>query len=276
MRLGGPLIDAVHSPEEWVASLKKEGYRAAYCPISAEADHAQVKAYAAAASESDIVIAEVGAWSNPLSHDWMTCRKALEYCKLQLDLAERIGAKCCVNISGSCAAQWDGPHPDNLTQETFDQIVQNTREIIDAVKPKRTYFTLETMPWSYPDSVDSYARLIEAIDRPHFGVHLDPANLINSPQNYYNNASVIHEAFQRLGPHIRSCHAKDILLSGKLTVHLDEVRPGLGELDFAVYLKELNNLDPNMPLMLEHLSTAEEYRLAASYIRSMAAEQSLE
>ena len=45
-------------------------------------------------------------------------------------------------------------------------IVETTRQIIDAVKPTRTYYTLETMPWAYPDSARSYAQLLEAIDRP--------------------------------------------------------------------------------------------------------------
>jgi sugar phosphate isomerase/epimerase len=61
-------------------------------------------------------------------------------------------------------------------------------------------------------------------------------------------------------------------LSSKLTVHLDEVRPGTGGLDYRVYLKELNKLDPDMPLVLEHLETQEEYRIAADYVRSVARE----
>jgi hypothetical protein len=46
------------------------------------------------------------------------------------------------------------------------------------------------------------------------------------------------------------------------------LRPGLGSLDYSVYLQELNKLD-NVPLMMEHLETAEEYRLAAGYIRKV-------
>jgi sugar phosphate isomerase/epimerase len=59
-------------------------------------------------------------------------------------------------------------------------------------------------------------------------------------------------------------------LSGRLTTHLDEVRPGLGGLDYRVYLQELNKLSPDIPLMLEHLPTEEEYALAASHIRAVA------
>jgi len=269
LRLGGPVLEKFDGPDAWVEALKKLGYSAAYCPVGAEVKDDVVIAYADAAKKADIIIAEVGAWSNPISSDEKTRRAALAKCREQLALADRIAAKCCVNISGSRSEIWDGPSPQNLTEETFDMIVQTTRAIIDDVKPTRTYFTLETMPWAYPDSPDSYLRLLKAVDRKHFAVHFDPVNLVCSPQRYFKSGEMIRECFKKLGPYIKSCHAKDILLSQKLTTHLDEVRPGLGGLDYAAFLTELSKL-PDIPLMLEHLPNAEEYRLTATHIRSVA------
>jgi sugar phosphate isomerase/epimerase len=269
LRLGGPTFGKLEGPDAWVQAIKNLGYNAAYCPIGAMEKDDVVRAYAITAKKADIIIAEVGAWSNPISPDEKTRRQALAKCRSQLALADRIGANCCVNISGSRGENWDGPSPKNLTKETFDMIVETTRAIIDDVKPTRTFFTLETMPWAYPDSPDSYLRLLKAIDRKQFAVHLDPVNLICSPQRYFNNGRLIRECFKKLGTHIKSCHAKDILLSTKLTTHLDEVRPGLGGLDYAVFLRELSKF-PHVPLMLEHLPNAEEYRLAATHVRSVA------
>ena len=275
MRLGGPVFSGGKEPETWIEELQQRGYRAAYCPVGAEADASRIAVYAKAALEADIVIAEVGAWSNPLSVDADTRQKALEHCKAQLALADRIGALCCVNISGSRGTQWDGPHADNLTEATFDLIVASVQEIIDAVRPDRTFYTLETMPWMYPDSVDSYLQLITAIDRPRFAVHLDPVNLISGPSLYFDNAGVTRECFAKLGPYIKSCHIKDITLSGQLMVHLDEVRPGAGSFDYRTLLTEAARLDPDLPLMLEHLPSEEEYTLAADFVRSIAAELGL-
>ncbi|HEX8237918.1 MAG TPA: sugar phosphate isomerase/epimerase family protein [Abditibacteriaceae bacterium] len=275
MRLGGPIFEDASTPEQWVRAVKNLGYRAADCPIGPDASDDEVQAYARAAKDADIVIAEVGAWSNPLANDESQRREALEKCRRGLDLADRIGARCCVNIAGSRGAQWDGPHPDNLNEETFDMIVATTREIIDAVQPTRSFYALETMPWIYPDSPESYLRLIQAIDRPQFCVHLDPVNMINSPDRLFHNSAFLRECFRLLGPHIRCCHAKDITLRGQLTVHLDEVRAGLGALDYATFLHELNALDPDTPLILEHLPAAEEYRLAADFVRGVAAEQGI-
>ncbi len=269
VRLGGPPFGKSKDPDAWVRALKNLGYSAAYCPAGANASDDEVKAYARAADRANIVIAEVGAWSNPISPDEKTRKDAIAKCRAQLALADRIGARCCVNIAGSRGEIWDGHSPDNFTDETFDMIVETTRSIIDDVKPTRTFFTLETMPWAYPDSADSYLQLFKAIDRKQFAVHFDPVNLVCSPQRYYGNGELIRECFRKLGPNIKSCHAKDILLQQKLTTHLDEVRPGTGGLDYVTFLKELSKLK-DVPLMLEHLPNAEEYRLAAEYVRSVA------
>ena len=270
VRFGGPVFGNHHSPEEWIALHKKLGYRAAYCPLSPGADAALITDYQTASAKNDLVIAEVGAWSNPISPDQDTANKAIKKCIESLELADQIGARCCVNISGSRHTKhWAGPHKDNLTNDTFDLIVETTRKIIDAVKPTHTFFTLEVMPWAYPDSVDSYLRLIKAIDREQFGVHLDPVNMVTNPTTYFRNGEMIRDSFKRLGPHIRSCHAKDITLREDNSIpQYDEIVAGKGILDYAVFLTELAKLK-DVPLMMEHLNSAEEYAQAAQYIRSI-------
>jgi sugar phosphate isomerase/epimerase len=270
IRLGGPLFGDFRDPDAWAADIKASGYSAAYCPVEPGTDEVTVKAFEKAARDSNIIISEVGAWSNPISKDEKERKAALRKCKDSLALAELIGAGCCVNISGSRGEKWDGPDPENLTGETFDLIVQTTREIIDEVKPVRTFFTLETMPWAFPDSPDSYLELLKAIDRKQLAVHLDPVNMINSPRRYYSNGAFIRDCFNKLGPYIKNCHAKDILLRNELTVHLDEVLLGTGGLDYRVFLSELSKLK-DVPLMLEHLGTKEEYVQAAANVKKIGA-----
>ncbi|MDD9271876.1 sugar phosphate isomerase/epimerase family protein [Paenibacillus sp. GCM10023248] len=272
MRLGGQVFLEQKNPDTWANALKEAGFRATTCPISGNEDIAQLDDYLLAAKQYDILISEVGAWSNPISRDEETRRKAVSYCIQRLELTEQIGAQCCVNIAGSRGAQWDGPDPDNFSDETFELIVETTREIIDAVNPERTVFALEMMPWVFPDSADSYLSLIKAIDRKGFGVHFDPVNIVSSPRIYYRNGDMIRDFFKKLGPFIRNCHAKDILLRSHLTVHLDEVIPGQGNLDYRAFLTELHKLHPDTTLIIEHLSTNEQYRQASDYIRKIAAE----
>jgi len=268
IRLGGPVFENYNSPVDWILSLKKLGYKAAYCPVPTGTSADIIQSYKKAAAINDIVIAEVGAWSNPISPDTAMASEAIQKCIESLDLADQIGAKCCVNISGSRNLKnWAGPHQDNLTDDTFDLIVETTRKIIDAIKPKNTFFTLECMPWAYPDSADSYLKLIKAIDRIQFGVHLDPVNLVVSPQIYYRNGEMIREFFVKLGSHIKSCHAKDITLrEDNYIPQLDEIIIGKGNIDYPVFLNELKKLS-DVPLMLEHLNSADDYLQAATQLR---------
>lgn len=142
MRLGGPIFAKVQGAEEWVQAHREMGYGAAYCPIDAKASADTVRSYREAAQAAGLIIAEVGAWSNPLGADPQERREAITHCKNQLALAEALHARCCVNIAGSRGEQWDGPHPENFSEDTFDRIVQTVREIIDAVKPDHTSYTL--------------------------------------------------------------------------------------------------------------------------------------
>lgn len=271
MRLGGPVHGVAEDPQAWAEAHKKLGYSAAYAP-SPDLPDDRIREYIEAARRADLVIAEVGAWSNTISSEDAERRKAIDLCIKRLAFAEKIGALCCVNIAGSRGARWDGPHPDNLSQDTFDLIVSVVREIIDAVKPTRTCYSLEPMPWVLPDSPDSYLALMKAIDRKGFGVHLDPVNMVNCPSRAYRSGDFLRECFAKLGPYIRSCHAKDITFSQHLTVHLDECRPGAGCLDYQAFLQEMSKLPADTPLMLEHLPDAKQYDLAAAHVRKVAQE----
>lgn len=270
LRLGGPLFKKYQGPEEWARTVKAYGYSAAYCPVGLDAKLDDIKKYEQEAKKQDIIIAEVGAWSNPISPDAKTAAEAFEKCTRSLDLADKIGASCCVNIAGSKNLEnWAGPHPENFSEETFDQIVETTRKIIDEVRPTRTFFTLEAMPWVFPESPDSYLRLIKAIDRKSFAVHLDPVNMVTSPAVFFRNGDLIEECFKKLGPYIKSCHAKDLILKqGTFMPEFKEVRPGLGAMDYRIFLSELRKF-PEVPLMMEHLQTAEEYLEGADFIREI-------
>ena len=273
MRLGGPVFEKCPDSGAWAAAVKRLGYRAAYCPLPTEAPDAMVKSYADAAKAADLVIAEVGAWSNPIDPDPAKAKAANEKNRQCLALADRIGARCCVNVAGSRNPKsWAGPDADNFSKATFDLIVETVRGIIDAVKPTRSFYTLECMEWTPPCTADGYLDLLKAIDRKPFAVHFDPVNMIWSPMRYYQTGEIIREFVAKLGPHIRSVHAKDIHLTDQLTVHLGEVVPGKGNLDYPTLLRELAKLDPDTPVMLEHLAGEPDYKQAAEHLRGVAKE----
>lgn len=272
MRFGGNIFEKWTTPDEWAQANVNAGYSGVYFPLDSNAKTGDIDAFVQAAKEHDLVICEIGIWNNLLDPDRKKREANFTRAVRQLELADYVGANCCVNIAGTYNADcWDGCHGDNFTQKAFDEIVEVSRKIIDAAKPGRTYYTLEPMPNMYPDTADSYLDLIKAVGRNRFGAHVDIVNIITSPHAYYDNTAVINEWFDKLAPYIRCCHAKDSIIRDKLTVHLDECRPGTGNIDYDTYLKRVDALeDRNVCLMLEHMTEAEDYRLAAEFIKEKA------
>ncbi len=267
IRLGAPVFVKTQDPEELARAHRALGYRSAYCPNVPLNDADRIKAFREAFARHDVVIAEVGRWCNLMDADPGKRRKNLENVIQGLALAEAIGARCCVDIAGSFhPTVWYGPHPDNFTPRFFDAAVENARKIIDAVKPRTAKFCYEMMGWAMPDSVERQIELIKAVDREAFAVHLDPCNLVNSPERFYRNTDLLKECFDKLGKWIVSCHAKDLTWDVEMNVHFREVCPGQGSLDYATYLRRLAELPQEPPLMIEHLKGAAEYDRAREHI----------
>jgi sugar phosphate isomerase/epimerase len=277
IRLGGPIFLKSDDPKELAREHRRLGYSAAYCPSADPSDRDRVRTIRDAFAAENVVIAEVGAWRNLLDPDSKKRADNFRYVAERLQLAEAVGARCCVDIAGSYNPDvWYGPHPKNLSQEFFDATVENCRKLIDAVKPRNTKFTVEMMGWNLPDGPDAYLKLIRAVDRPAFAVHLDVCNVVNSPVRFYNNSDLIAECFRKLGKWIVSCHAKDLAWIPEMNVHFVEVIPGRGKIDYRAYLRELSQLPVDAPLMLEHLKSAAEYDEGRAYIQRIGREIGVE
>jgi sugar phosphate isomerase/epimerase len=268
VRLGGPIFLKSEDPRELAKEHRRLGYGAAYCPNVSIKDTARIKAIADAFASENVVIAEVGAWKNIQDPDPALRKANLQYVTERLALAEEVGARCCVDITGSYNPKvWYGPHPGNFSQQFFDETVENARAIIDAVKPARTKFAFEMMGWTIPDSATAYWKLMKAIDRKSFAVHVDVCNAINSPDRFYRNGDITREIFSKLGKWIVSCHAKDLEFQPEMNVHFVEVIPGRGSIDYKSYLLSIAYLPQETPLMLEHLKNAAEYDEGRKFIQ---------
>lgn len=265
MRLGISSNFNVTGADNWAKSMKELGVKSCVFPLDSSAPAELVDEYVKAAKENDIVIAEVGIWRNAIATDEKEAKANLDYSIKQLALADRIGARCCVNVAGSCGAVWDGGYKGNYSKEMWDKTVKMVQTVIDEVKPKNTFYTLEPMPWMVPSSPEEYLRLIEDVARDEFAAHMDIINMINCPDRYFFPEDFMDKTFSLLGKYIRSCHLKDIKLEG-YTFALREVKCGVGDFNLEHYAKVINELDPEMPIIIEHLTSDEEYRESFAYI----------
>ena len=283
IKLGRYGVEYKGDPEAYVRQYVNEGYAAIYAPPLLPGDPT-IKALVQAVAKAGLVIGEAGAWRNLVAHDEATRKANLQFAVDTLAAADEMGVVACVAFHGTVGHAGDpwqlsdnydyGPHPGNLGEGGFQRMVETARYVIDAVKPRRTRFSLEMVPWLITGTPQEYLRLIKAIDRPAFAAHIDAANMITSPQFYFDTPRMLREGFALLAPYVVSAHAKDIVMKGGpglISFHMDEVPPGEGMLDYRAYLRELNALGRDVPLMLEHFDKPE-YDRGRDHIRKVGRE----
>lgn len=266
----GALAD---DPAALARAHKAKGYSAAYAPRVSLRDADKIRDIRNAFENEDIMIAEVGCWCNLMDIDPETRDNNRSIMLESLALAEELGAACVVGLAGSyCHGDVTSQHSKrNFSQEAFDDTVDMARYFIDSVKPKKTFLTFEVYQFGVVDSIDMICRLLKAVDRKQFGVHLDLTNFVNSPRAYWTSGDIMRECIRQFGDRIVAAHAKDVRMKVSIpSVILEEVIPGEGNLDIAVCIRELHKLPQQVPYMMEHLASEEEYDRSAAYIRKVA------
>lgn len=273
MRLGLSHTLSHKSPEDFAERNVSLGLGTVNFPINSSASDKDIFAYEKAVKDAGLTIAEVGVWTNPVAKDEAERKKNLEYCINQLKMAEAIGARCCVNVAGAVAGKrWDGGCKENFSEDAFKMTVESVQTIIDAVKPKNTVYSLEPMPWMIPTGPDEYLKLIEAINRDTFAVHMDIVNMINCPDRYFFSDDFLDDCFTKLAGRIKSCHIKDVNLLEHFTFQLLECECGAGTLNLEKYADLANKEDKDMPMIIEHLESEQQYLDSLVYVKKRLAD----
>lgn len=256
------------TPEEWAAKHVALGLKSVVFPVDYLAGEEKILAYKKAADEAGLLIAEVGVWRNTLAKDLCERQKWIDYAVNQLKMADRIGARCCVNVVGTpYGPRWDGGYKDNFSEELWKMAVKMIQQIIDEAKPVNTKFSIESMPWMIPSSPDEYVKLMDDVNRNEFGAHLDVVNMITSPKRYFFNDEFLKECFSKLKGKICSCHLKDVRLKEEYTFQLEECACGNGNLNIELFAELATNSDQKMPMIIEHLTSDEEYIKSVEYVK---------
>ncbi|MBR6316145.1 MAG: sugar phosphate isomerase/epimerase [Lachnospiraceae bacterium] len=267
MRLGTSSPLHHDSPQDWAERQVKLGCKTVVFPVQSDEPEQKIIAYKEAADKAGLTVAEVGIWRNALSPDPEERKKNMDYCVEQLRLADFVGARCCVNVAGAFGERWDGPYKENFTDHARRETIRMVREIIDRADVKNTYFTLEPMPWMIPTGPQDYKQLLEEVERDRFAVHLDIINMTSSLERYFFAEDLVDLCADLLGDLIKSSHLKDIHMTDNYTAQLIECAPGRGEFPLRYYAQKMHEIDPDMPMILEHLNTDEEYLTYLDYLK---------
>ena len=261
-----------------VEALKKKGFSAAIAGVDPwhTTKDSVVRELKASLKQHDIVIFEVGGYRNLLHTDTKVRNENYKHIARCLEAAERIGCPMVGTISGSCNPEGNkfgdnyAVHPDNWTLDTWKLLLKGLRRILDDTSGLKAAIGMEAQVTTNIDGPLSHRRLMDDMGSERIKVNLDPTNMVHL-YNHFHTTELITECFDLLGEDIFGCHAKDsYVLPHSQTVHVQEVCPGRGSLDYETYLVRLSRMKWPRTLLPEHIP-ADQFEEAYAYIRKTAA-----
>lgn len=255
-----------------------KGYAAAYAPKPAPGDREGILRARTAFGKAGVKIAEVGCWTNLLADDAAIRNANFDMMAEAFALADELGASCALVTVGSVRSEGVDHHdPRNYSPEAFQSTVDTARRLIDSVRPRNARLAFEALPFDFTDTPTGVRRLLDAVDRPELGVHVDLVNwMLTSPRRYWDQHLIIDEIVEQLGPWVLAAHAKDCRMQVGYEQVIVEVPAGHGQVDFRAYLLALDSLGRDVTLLLEHLPDEHAYDLAADHIRAEASAAGIE
>ncbi len=260
-----------------IEELKRRGFAAANSgpdPWYSMSD-SNLKEVRDALEQNDIVVFEIGGYRNLLHPDEASRSENIKWIAYCLEASDKIGCPMVGTISGSRNPEGNkwrdnyAVHPDNWTLETWNMLIDNLTEILDSTSGMNAIIGMEAQITTNQDTPLAHRRLLDDIGNDRLKVNLDPTNMVHL-YNHFHTTELINECFDLLGEDIVGCHAKDTyVLPHSQTVHVQEVCPGRGNLDYETYLVRLSRMDWARALLPEHIP-GDQYEEAYAYIRKVA------
>ncbi len=142
------------------------------------------------------------------------------------------------------------PHPDNWTSTARAQLIKSLKECAPVAQDCGVFLSLEGHQLVTLESAEVTAEVLDAVDSPWVTSDYDSANWLTLKEAFDPTPAINHH-FDVLGKHIVSCHAKDVWLEDKLSIHIQDGCPGKGNLDFRTVIMRMEALSPEYPILPE-------------------------
>ena len=134
--------------------------------------------------------------------------------------------------------------PEDTSSDSYSQLLEITRDLLDHVKSNDQALHLETGQ----ESADHLLEFIENVERDNLFINFDPANMI-----LYGTDEPV-EALRKVGRYVRSVHLKDATWAADGQRRKEwgaEVPLGDGDVNIRRYLETLKELGYDGPLTIE-------------------------
>ena len=225
--------------------------------------------------DHNLPICCVSGYTNIIHPDKDERARRVGYLKEIIRNARAFGSPYVISETGTYNTESDWVHhPKNKTDEGFEECRKVIADLSQTAYDHGAVFLLETYVNNVVGSVEETVKMFAQVDHPGLGLLMDPTNYFET-HNIDRMDQILNQVFDTLTQHIKIAHAKDVKRSGddKSEKHADigdadaleshtfrgvgEIElpaPGLGALNYDLYLRRLAEKHPNIPVIIEHLS----------------------
>jgi sugar phosphate isomerase/epimerase len=217
----------------------------------------------------------VSGYTNIVHPDPAKRKLKLDYLKTVIRNARLFGSAYVISETGTFNPESDWvSHPRNKTEEAFQECKGIIKDLAQIAYDHGAVFLLETYVNNVVGSIEETVRMFAEVDHPGLGLLLDPTNYFES-HNIGRMDAVLNQIFDTLSDKIRIAHAKDVKRSSGDTAEkhaemdaseahtfrgvgaIELPAPGLGDLNYDLYLQRLSRKHPNIPIVIEHLEESD-------------------
>ncbi|MDM9645545.1 sugar phosphate isomerase/epimerase [Rhizobium sp. S163] len=224
--------------------------------------------------DHNLPISCISGYTNIIHPDKAERERRVGYLKEIIRHAQYLGTPYVISETGTFNTESDWVHhPKNKTEEGFEECRKVVADLAQYAYDHGAMFLLETYVNNVVGSVEETVRMFAQVDHPGLGLLMDPTNYFET-HNIDRMDAILNQVFDTLSDKIKIGHAKDVKRSGddKSEKHADigdenaseshtfrgvgEIElpaPGLGSMNYDLYLKRLAQKHPNIAMIIEHL-----------------------
>jgi len=213
----------------------------------------------------------VSGYTNIVHPDPAKRKANLEHLKQIIRHAQYLGSPYVISETGTFDpdSDWVG-HPNNKTEQGYAECRDVVQEMVDCARDHGAMFLVETYVNNVIGSIEETLRLFADVDDERLGLLMDPTNYFEE-HNIDQMDETLNAIFNALSDKVLIAHAKDVKRAESdqgvqmADIDADEAHalrgvgaielpaPGLGSLNYDLYLKRLAKDHSNIPIVIEHL-----------------------
>jgi len=227
--------------------------------------------------DHDLPVCCISGYTNIVHPDRAERERRVGYLKEIIRHAQYLGSPYVISETGTYNTESDWVHhPRNKTEAGFEECRAVISDLARTAYDHGAMFLLETYVNNVVGSVEETVRMFAAVDHPGLGLLMDPTNYFET-HNIDRMDQVLDQVFDALADPIKIAHAKDVKRSGDTSEKHADIgdadaleshtfrgvgaielpAPGLGSLNYDLYLRRLARKHPNIPIIIEHLDESD-------------------